>query len=122
LRAPAGFSPALIAILLHSGRAKPGQPETVDGMLPGEELLHRQRITAASLVQAEQAATHRGDDFGLAPNDPASRRGRRKIGERQRAPIGADDIAHTSFALFHHYATPKPRLKAKIAPAPLKKR
>ena len=81
---------------------KPGQAETVDGMLPGEKFLHRQRVALAGIVQAEQAAAHGGDDFSLAPDHPAARRRRRQIGERQRRPIGADDIAHASFALFHH--------------------
>src|SRR5215469_3990607 len=110
-----------IPILLHPGGAEAGQTEAIDRMLPSEEFLHRQRIATASLVQTQQSAAHRSDNFGLAPDHPAPRGGRGQIGERQRTPIGADDIAHTSFALFHHYATPNPRPAVKLARPPLKK-
>src|ERR1700742_3824035 len=95
--------PALpsIAALLYPCRAKPSPAETINRMLQGEEFFPRQRIALAGIIQAEKAAPHGRDNFGFAPNDPTPRRRRRQIGERQRRPIRADDIAHASFALFH---------------------
>src|ERR1700761_5329349 len=65
-----------VSILLDAGRAEAGKAETIDGMLPGEEFLHCQRVTLAGIVQTEKAATHRRDHFRLAANDPAPRRRR----------------------------------------------
>src|ERR1700722_18449264 len=111
-----------IAILLDPGGAQAGQAEAVDRVLPAKEFLHRQRVAAAGLVQAEQAAAHGGDHFRLAADHPAARRDRRQIGERQRAPIRADDIAHTCLALIHHNATPKPTTGSKNNLRAFKKR
>ena len=69
----AGHHRVLIAVLLHPGRTEASQTEPVDGMLPGEEFLHRQRIALAGIIQAEQATAHRSDHFGLATDDPAAR-------------------------------------------------
>src|ERR1700722_13521891 len=110
LNSGAAFS---IAILLHSGGAQAGQAEAVDRVLPAKELLHRQSVAAAGLIQAEQAAAHSGDHFRLAAGHPTARRGRRQIGKRQRTPIGTDDIAHACLALINHNATPKPTTRGK---------
>ncbi len=50
----------------------------VDGELPGQEFVDRQRVAAAGFLQRKQATADGGDDFRLAANDPAlgSRRGR----------------------------------------------
>ena len=62
---------------------RPGEPVLVDGILPGQEFLDRERIAAAGLLQRKQAAAHGRDDFRLAADDPAlgSRRG--QIRDRQ---------------------------------------
>ena len=60
----------LFAVLLNAGGAEPRQAVAVDRTLPGEELLHGQRVAGAGLFQPQQAAADRGDDFGLAADDP----------------------------------------------------
>src|SRR5665213_2633957 len=110
------------AVLLHPGGAQASQTEAVDRVLPAKELFHRQRVATAGLVQAEQTAAHGGDHFRLAADHPTARRGGRQIGERQRAPIGADDVAHACLALIHHNATPKPTTRSKNNLRAFKKR
>jgi len=60
----------LLAILLDAGGAQPGKAVLVDGELPGQEFVDRQRVTAASFLKREQTATNRSHDFGLATDDP----------------------------------------------------
>src|SRR6516225_7992419 len=69
-----------IAVLLHTRGAQTCQAETVNGMLPGEEFLYRQRVAPAGIVEAQQTAAHRGHDFGLAADYPTACRRRRQIG------------------------------------------
>jgi hypothetical protein len=75
-----GLSKAgLLAILLDTGGAQPGKAMLIDGELPGEEFVDRQRIAAASLLKGEQAAADCGDDFGLTANYPPFGPGRGQI-------------------------------------------
>jgi hypothetical protein len=71
--------PSLLAILLDAGGPQPGQTMLVYGKLPGEELVDRQRVAAASLLKGEQAAANRGNDFGLAADHPPFGSGRGQI-------------------------------------------
>ena len=73
-----GFG-ALLPILLDTGGPQPGQAMLIDGKLPRQELVHRQRVAAASLLKGEQTAANRGDDFGLAADDPPFGSGRGQI-------------------------------------------
>jgi hypothetical protein len=73
------FEQRLLAILLDAGGAQPGKAMLVDGKLPGEEFVDRQRVAAAGLLKGEQAAAYGGNDFGLAANDPAFGPGRGQI-------------------------------------------
>ena len=59
------------AVVLKPGDAQAGKAMAVDEALPGEEFLHRKRITCASFLEAEDAGPDRGNDLGLAANDPA---------------------------------------------------
>src|SRR3954452_5015872 len=65
------FPDRLLAILLDAGGAKSRQTVLVDGKLPGEEFVDRQRVTAAGLLEGEKSAADGGDDFSLAADDPA---------------------------------------------------
>src|SRR3984957_391712 len=65
-----GRSEALLPILLNSGGAQAGQAVLIDGKLPGQEFVDRQRVAAASLLEGEQAAAHGGNDLGLTANNP----------------------------------------------------
>src|SRR6185295_1362167 len=90
-------------ILLDARSAQARQTVAVDRSLPRQELVDGQLIALACLFEAEQAATDRRDNLCLPPNDPALGFLGRKIGNGQRAAIGADDIAHTrSILLFGH--------------------
>jgi hypothetical protein len=51
----------------------------IDGKLPGEEFVDRQRVTAAGLLQGKQTATDGGNDFGLTADDPPFGPGRGQI-------------------------------------------
>jgi hypothetical protein len=72
----------LLAILLDSGGAQSRQAMLVDGKLPGEEFVDRQRVAAAGLLEGEQASSHGGNDFGFTANDPPFRPGRGQIRDR----------------------------------------
>jgi hypothetical protein len=66
----AGSGQRLLAILLDSGGAQPRQTVLIDRKLPGQEFVDRQRVAAASLLKGEQAAADRGNNLGLASNNP----------------------------------------------------
>ena len=68
-----------MAILLDAGGAQSGKAMLIDGKLPGEELVDRQRVAAAGLLKGEQAAANRGNDFGLAADHPPFGPGRGQI-------------------------------------------
>ena len=68
-----------MAILLDTGGAQSGKAVLVDGKLPGKEFVDGQRVAAASLLKGEQAAANRGNDFGLAADNPPFGPGRGQI-------------------------------------------
>jgi hypothetical protein len=82
----------LLAVLLDAGGAQAGEAMLVDRILPGEELLDRQRIAAAGLLERKEPAAHGSNDLGLAPDDPALGARCRQIGDSQRAAVRPDDI------------------------------
>src|SRR6266496_4460847 len=82
----------LLAILLNARGAQAGQAVLVDGILPGEEFLDRERVAAAGLLERKQPAAHGSHDLGLAPDDPALGAWRRQVGDRQRAAVWPDDV------------------------------
>jgi hypothetical protein len=43
----------------------------LDRPLPSGEFFDRQRVGAASVLDLDGAAAHGGDNYGLAPRDPA---------------------------------------------------
>jgi hypothetical protein len=61
---------SLLAILLNAGGPQAGQTMLIDGKLPGQEFVNRQRVSAAGLLKGEQAAAHRRYDFGFAADNP----------------------------------------------------
>jgi hypothetical protein len=69
----------LLAILLDTGGAQSRQTMLVDGKLPGKEFVHRQGVPAAGLLEGEQTATNRSDDFGLTADNPPFGTGRGQI-------------------------------------------
>ena len=72
----------LLPVLLDSGGAQPGKAMLIDGKLPGEKFVDRQRVAAASLLEGEQTAANRGNDFGLTANNPPFGPGRGQIRNR----------------------------------------
>ncbi len=60
-----------LPVHLSSRDPQAAQAVGADQPLPIEELLHRQAIALAGIVHANQAVADRGDDLGLAPDDPA---------------------------------------------------
>ena len=69
----------LLAILLDAGGAQAGEAVLVDRELPGQEFVDRQRVAAAGLFERKQAAADRGNDFGLAADDPPFGAGRGQV-------------------------------------------
>ena len=70
----------LLPILLDPGGPQAGQTMLIDGKLPGQEFVDRQRVTAAGFLEGEQATSDRCDDLGLAADDPPFGTGRGQIG------------------------------------------
>jgi len=73
---------------------------------------HRQRVAAqASSRLSRPPRTRR--PLRLAADHPTAGRDRRQIGERQRAPIGADDIAHACLrsSIITRLQNPRPAAK-----------
>ena len=70
---------SLLPILLDAGGPQASQAMLIDGELPGQKLVHRQRVAAASLLKGEQAAANRGNDFGLAADHPPFGSGRGQV-------------------------------------------
>src|SRR3977135_4300836 len=92
----------LLAVLLDARGAQPGKAMLVDGKLPGQEFVHRQGVAAASLLEGEQAAANRGNDFGLAADHPPFGSRRRQIGDRQRTAVRPDDVFYPRAMGFCH--------------------
>jgi hypothetical protein len=61
---------SLLSILLDPGGPETRQTMLIDGKLPRQEFVDRQRIPAAGFLEGEQATAHRCDDFGLAADNP----------------------------------------------------
>src|SRR4051812_17571413 len=72
----AGSEGCLLAVLLDAGGAQSGKAMLIDGKLPGEEFVDGQRVTAASLLEGEQATAGRRNDFGPPANNPTVGAGR----------------------------------------------
>ena len=68
-----------MTILLDAGGAQAGKTVLVDGELQGQEFVDGQCVAAAGLLEGEQTAANRGNNFGLAANDPAFGPGRGQI-------------------------------------------
>src|ERR1700755_2037174 len=92
----------LLAILLDAGGAQAREAVLIDRELPGQELVHRQRVTAAGFFQGKQSAANSGDDLGLTANNPPFGAGRGQIRNRQRAAVGPDDIFDPRAMGFYH--------------------
>jgi hypothetical protein len=71
---------SLLPILLDAGGPQAGQTMLIDGKLPGQEFIDRQRIAAAGFLEGEQASADRRNDFGLAADDPPFGSGRGQVG------------------------------------------
>jgi hypothetical protein len=70
---------SLLPILLDPRGPQAGQTMLIDGKLPGQEFVDRQRVTAAGFLKGEQAASDRCNDFGLAADDPPFGSGRGQV-------------------------------------------
>jgi hypothetical protein len=82
----------LLAILLDSRGSQAGKAMLVDGKLPGQEFVDGQRITATGFLEGKQAAANRGNDFGLATDNPSLGSGCWQIRNGQGTAVGPDDV------------------------------
>jgi hypothetical protein len=85
---------ATLTVVLQSGGAKAAHPMAVYQPLPGQELFHRQGVSAACFFKADQTTPYAGDNFGFAPHDPAFRFGWRKICLRHYPRRQVSDTVH----------------------------
>jgi hypothetical protein len=76
------FARQLLTILLDPGGSQPRQAMLVDGKLPGQEFVDSQRVAAAGFLKGKQTAANRGDDFGLATDNPSLGSGRGQVRNR----------------------------------------
>ena len=76
-----------IAIDLQPGDAETRDAVPVDRALPSEELLDRQVVALAHLIEADHADANRPNDGGLAPHDPALGVGWREFNHHASAAI-----------------------------------
>src|SRR5437588_205663 len=60
-----------VAVLLNAGGAQPAHAMALDQALPGQELVERQRVAPAGLLEADQAQAHARHDLRLAADHPA---------------------------------------------------
>src|SRR5436305_1289894 len=97
-------------VLLDTGRAQSGKSVLIDRHLPAQELVDRQRVAVAGLVERQEAAADGSDDLCLAADDPALRRGRRQIGDCQRTAVRPDDILDPWPMDFRHIDNSRTRL------------
>jgi len=79
---------SLLAVLLDAGGAQAGQAMLVDGKLPGQEFVDRQRVAAAGLLEREQPTA----DRGRAQNSPA-----------YRCTMAEGRMLHTVARAYHPY-------------------
>ena len=70
----------LLPILLDPGGPQAGQTMLIDGKLPGQEFVDRQRVTAAGFLKGEQTSADRRNDLGLAADNPPFGAGRGQVG------------------------------------------
>src|SRR3954464_4415541 len=73
---------SLLAILLDAGGAQASKAVLVDGELPGQEFVDRQRVAAAGFLKGKQAAANRSNNLGLTADDPPFGAGRGQIRNR----------------------------------------
>ena len=78
--------------MLDSGGSKPRKAVLIDGELPREELVDGQRVAAAGFLKGEQAAANRGNDFGLATDNPSLGSGCGQVRDCQRTAVRPDDV------------------------------
>jgi hypothetical protein len=92
LQMPAFQEERLLAILLNPGGPQPCEAVLIDGKLPGQEFVDGQRVTAASFLEREQTPANRGNNFGLATDNPPLGSGCGQIRNRQRTTVRPDDV------------------------------
>jgi len=102
----------LAAIFLDAGGTQAGQAVLVDGPLPAQELIDGEGVALAGFLEADQAASNRGDDLGLAANNPPFGIPGRQIGDGKRTAVGADHISDAGPKMISHGYSQHHRLKA----------
>jgi hypothetical protein len=82
----------LLPVVLDPGRPQACEAMLIDGMLPAQEFLGRERIALTRFFEAQQTAANSGDDFGFPADDPTACVRRGKICDCQRAAVRPNDI------------------------------
>ncbi len=66
----------------------------LDRPLPRKQFVDRKTVSVASLLNGQKPPTDSGNHLGFPPDDPTLCIARRQIRNRQRTPIGPDDVAN----------------------------
>src|SRR5262245_3284899 len=107
-RGVSGSAGSAAAIFLDAGGAQTGQAVLIDGPLPAQELIDRERVTLAGFLEADQTAADGGDHLCLAANDPPFGIPWRQIGDGKRTAVWADHISDARPKMISHgLTTPK---------------
>jgi len=96
------------SIFLDASGTQAGQAVLIDGPLPAQELIDRERVTLAGFLEADQTAADGGDHLCLAANDPPFGIPWRQIGDGKRTAVWADHISDARPKMISHgLTTPK---------------
>ena len=71
-----------MAVLLNPGGSQAGKAVLIDRVLPGEELVDGQRVSAAGFLKGKQATADGSNNLSLTANDPPFGSGRGQIRNR----------------------------------------
>src|SRR5262245_314305 len=87
----------------------------IDRILPRQEFFDRERVTRTGFLKREETTTNCGDNFGLAPNNPALRTRRGQVRNRQRTSVGPDHVLGPRTKGLVHVSNSRTRL-TKLSP------
>ena len=84
------------------GGAQPVEAVAGNRVLPGKIFFNRQPVPPAGFLEADQSTLHGGDDFRLAPRDPAGGFGLGQIRQGEGAPVGSDHCVAVNSSITSH--------------------
>ena len=87
----------MLSIVLDLRRPETGQPMPFDLATPDQELVDRQIVALAGVIEAQKSTAHRGDNFRLSPDHPPF-----GIRDGQHTTVGSKDATKPGTVHFGH--------------------